>query len=41
MHNINQHPGPRELIQAINTDIFDFEKYCPLDFGQGVATRKK
>ena len=39
-HDISHHPGPRELIAALNPDKWIVIKQCPEDYGAGIAIKK-
>ena len=42
MHDVHDHPGPQALFEAIDTNLYDKNKYCivPGDWGIAVAKRK-
>ena len=42
MHDINYHPGPRLVFDAVDPDLFDKSSVCPHadDFGLGLLRRK-
>lgn len=40
LHDVNHHPGPRELFQAVDENKFIKLLYCPNDYGVGVLIRK-
>jgi cephalosporin hydroxylase len=39
-HDISHHPGPRELIAALNPDKWLVIRQCPEDYGAGIAIKK-
>ena len=42
LHDINYHPGPRLVFDAVDPDLFDKSSVCPHadDFGLGLLRRK-
>lgn len=42
MHDVNYHPGPRLVFDAVDPDVFDKASVCPQadDFGLGILRRK-
>jgi hypothetical protein len=39
-HDVNHHPGPREVFDAIDDNLFEKEKLCPNDYGIGIVRKK-
>jgi hypothetical protein len=41
MHDTNYHPGPVEILAAVDTDIFRIDKYCEVDNDWGISFIRK
>jgi hypothetical protein len=41
LHDINWHFGPKDFIAAVNTNLWNVERFCPDDWGVGFLSKKK